>query len=284
MKSILDDTVHLEIARGKPAQNKAYCTKEETRVAGPWEGGNLPSGQGHRQDLIDFAREIKDNGLRVAALANPVEYLRYASGAKAYAHALDRETPRDATDLKVTLILGNPGLGKTRRVYRACDWRDLYIHDADSRWFDGYMGENVVLMDDFSGKASGMRLVNLLRLIDRYDVRLEVKGSFTYLRAKHIVLTSNLHPYSWYEWKGRGLQYWALMRRFHRIVVMGDDHRHHDVEGAELARFEGGEYGPMPGSDFWGWKVEPSAEEPARVGPKPPPWEDIGVDYDDFTL
>lgn len=32
---------HLEKARGTPAENKTYCTKEETRVHGPWEQGMM---------------------------------------------------------------------------------------------------------------------------------------------------------------------------------------------------------------------------------------------------
>lgn len=31
---------HLEKARGSPQQNKDYCTKEESRVDGPWEMGS----------------------------------------------------------------------------------------------------------------------------------------------------------------------------------------------------------------------------------------------------
>ena len=33
---------HIEAARGSPEENRTYCTKEETRVAGPWEYGTLP--------------------------------------------------------------------------------------------------------------------------------------------------------------------------------------------------------------------------------------------------
>lgn len=32
---------HLSKARGTPAQNKAYCTKTESRVEGPWEMGSM---------------------------------------------------------------------------------------------------------------------------------------------------------------------------------------------------------------------------------------------------
>lgn len=35
-------TAHLEAARGTPAANHAYCTKEEGRIDGPWVKGDIP--------------------------------------------------------------------------------------------------------------------------------------------------------------------------------------------------------------------------------------------------
>jgi len=47
------DGCHIEKAKGTPEQNRTYCTKEETRVAGPWEFGSI-SKPGKRNDLQDF--------------------------------------------------------------------------------------------------------------------------------------------------------------------------------------------------------------------------------------
>jgi len=47
------DGCHLEKAKGSPEQNRDYCTKEDTRIEGPWEFGNI-SKPGKRNDLKDF--------------------------------------------------------------------------------------------------------------------------------------------------------------------------------------------------------------------------------------
>jgi len=44
---------HLEKAKGSPDQNRAYCTKEDSRVEGPWEFGSI-SKPGKRNDLKEF--------------------------------------------------------------------------------------------------------------------------------------------------------------------------------------------------------------------------------------
>lgn len=45
--------VHIEKAKGSPDQCKAYCTKEETRVSGPYEFGEM-SKPGRRNDIQEF--------------------------------------------------------------------------------------------------------------------------------------------------------------------------------------------------------------------------------------
>lgn len=42
---------HFEKAKGSAEQCKLYCTKDDSRVAGPWEQGAISSGQGSRNDL-----------------------------------------------------------------------------------------------------------------------------------------------------------------------------------------------------------------------------------------
>lgn len=58
-----DDPCHLSVARAQPSVNEAYCTKEDTRVDGPYRRGVISAdtvGQGNRQDLQDVLAAIRD--------------------------------------------------------------------------------------------------------------------------------------------------------------------------------------------------------------------------------
>lgn len=49
---------HWELRRGTGEQAAAYCTKEETRIAGPWLHGHQSTGQGQRIDLESYRSDI----------------------------------------------------------------------------------------------------------------------------------------------------------------------------------------------------------------------------------
>lgn len=57
------DDMHLEVARGTPAEAAAYCKKEESRVAGGQAGeyGELPV-QGKRNDIVGAKRALEEGG------------------------------------------------------------------------------------------------------------------------------------------------------------------------------------------------------------------------------
>ena len=60
MKRDICAETHWEQSRGTPEQNKDYCTKESTRVAGPWEFGTAVK-ERQRSDL-DKAAQLIDEG------------------------------------------------------------------------------------------------------------------------------------------------------------------------------------------------------------------------------
>lgn len=53
-KESLGQNAHIEPRRGTRIQAIAYARKEDTRIEGPWEYGNLESTQGKRRDIHEF--------------------------------------------------------------------------------------------------------------------------------------------------------------------------------------------------------------------------------------
>lgn len=120
--------------------------------------------------------------------------------------------------VEVHLHLGKTGTGKTYdAVHSVENPSDVYIKDT-GKWFDNYIGQPVIVMDDFAGASSHISLAETLRLLDAYRYQVEVKGSYEWLRATTIYVTSNLYPRAWYKWESREEQYHALLRRFTTIT------------------------------------------------------------------
>lgn len=189
-----DDTLHLEARRGSRKQAVEYCTKEDSRVQGPWTIGTEPK-QGERRDLHGVA-ELISSGCTMDEVRtlHPVDYIRYRRGIEAL-HARELvERSREFRMLEVHVYYGEAGTGKTRAAVDGSD--DYYILDQGERvWFDGYEGESLLIIDDFYGWIKyGM----LLRILDGYQLRLEIKGGFTYALWKRVIITSNKPPEEWY--------------------------------------------------------------------------------------
>lgn len=83
--------------------------------------------------------------------------------------------------------------------------------EGGAQWFDGYEGQEAVLFDDYSGE---MPWTLLLRLLDRYPLRVPTKGGSVTWAAKRIYLTSNVPYQAWHP----GKLITALERRLHRVV------------------------------------------------------------------
>ncbi len=214
-------TVHLERRRGSQAEAIAYCKKVDTRVAhtDPYEFGE-PRSQGKRIDLEGFKDEVL-GGKRKRDLVDD-HFAIIARYPKFYEQLTMLNRPARTEQLVVSLLIGDTGLGKTRSVM------DKFGVDPDffvaplnngTMWYDTYDGHSKVLLDDFSGASSHISLCSLLRLLDRYPVLVPTKGSHTWWLPNEVFVTTNIYPKDWYKWEGRGEQYKALARRFHKVYL-----------------------------------------------------------------
>ena len=67
-KQFNDQSIHVDIRRGNQEQAISYCSKLESRVAGPFEWGTKKGKSGKRSDL-DAVKEDIDNGHSMLQIA-----------------------------------------------------------------------------------------------------------------------------------------------------------------------------------------------------------------------
>lgn len=181
---------HIAVCNGTAEENIAYCTKESTRVRGPWSRGESAGGQGRRTDLEAVAQRVKEGAsLKEVATSDPAIYIRNFKGLEKL-HALFNKPPERGQP-EIFYYWGSPGCGKSRYVRHKLAGEKVYFaNDHKDGWFDGYDGEETVVFDDFQGQFP---LQMMLKILDYGPLRLWVKGASVQLYATIFYFTSN-HP------------------------------------------------------------------------------------------
>lgn len=197
-------TAHIEVAGGTPTQNKLYCSKEKIL----YEDGTLPR-PGNRSD-IEVCRDIvqSTNSMReVVNNASSIQGVRIAEIWLKY-----NEKPRTWKPI-VTWIYGPSGTGKTKMAYEILG-NECYTCMKNAKWFEGYDAHENVLIDEL--RSSFCSFHSFLRLIDRYEYRIECKGSSRQFLAKNIVITS-AHPPDG-VWLNNNEDMTQITRRIDKII------------------------------------------------------------------
>lgn len=109
-------------------------------------------------------------------------------------------------------IYGLPGIGKSFDVRRYCRNKGLGLFDKPhNKWWDGYSGEEVVLLDDLHPGDRSWITKFLKTWADAYPFKAETKGGSMQIRPKWLIITSNFEIH---EFADRMQDIEALHRRF----------------------------------------------------------------------
>lgn len=206
---------HLEIRRGSRDQARDYCRKHDaTTLSDPVEYGSWPTGgSGARSDLVSLYGDLK-SGKSYGELLDlyPAQFMRLHRGID-----FVRQQLANGRDWKTFTILcvGPPGTGKSR--YARALFPYAFWKHPTSKWWDGYHGQDEVVWDDF-GKTS-CAYSELLRILDRYPLAVETKGSSVSFLAKTLVITSNSLPSLWYHYDEKRMFLGAVTRRLDKILI-----------------------------------------------------------------
>jgi len=182
--SQFDIKPHMEATKGSPAQNITYCKK-----GGDWDEFGTPPAQGRRTDVEQTRDMIREYGSIRPVIESGANFqcIKYAQV------ILPFFEPRRDWKPTVWWFFGPTGTGKTREAMAMCpDKENLWVSAPGGKWFDGYDGHADVVLDDMRVDTFGFSF--LLRLLDRYECKVEYKGGSRQFLARRIFITCPMHP------------------------------------------------------------------------------------------
>lgn len=203
IKKILNSlTVHLEPSKGTAAQNQDYCSKSRTKnTKFPVVEFGLPMKQGERNDLEGVYARIKEGATEWDILDEfPSIFIKFIKGINKARGIFIRKHLSHWRKIPVYVFYGVTRSGKTSRVYKLEEPSEVFkltIKQSGNVWFDGYTGQDVLLIDDFYGQ---IKVSYLLQLLDGFIQNCEIKGGHVWSNWSKIYITSNSHPREWYSY------------------------------------------------------------------------------------
>lgn len=198
-------------------QNRDYCSgmcEKKGYTLNPTfeEFGELPK-QGDRTDWRSAVEMIRSRAPVVDVIYEQ-PHLVPAIRALERLATLSNKPPKDR-DVRVIYIHGSSGCGKTRSIHAA--FPDAYWK-PNGEWWDAYDGEQVVVLDDFYGD---IQHALLLRVLDRYPLRVPFKGGFYPAHWTTVIISSNARLDDQYQ-SITGTKREPLYRRIHRVIDADD--------------------------------------------------------------
>lgn len=220
--------IHLEVARGTPRQNREYCRKGGDFTEQGDLGALAASGASHDRDSRDeigneFVERMESGRSGLVRFASERRSTYLWHGSTLLRNWLYVQPAVHRPDVSVQWFVGLPGTGKSKRAHELLP--EAYIKDPRTKWWNGYLLEEDVIIDDFG--PGGIDINHLLRWFDRYKCTVESKGGMLPLYATNIIVTSNFQPHDVFNHKVYDNmdhtnydhpQLPALMRRIKMIV------------------------------------------------------------------
>lgn len=187
-----------------------YCRKTETRYAhaeaGPYEAGKWnATGAGNRTDLDHMCQMVTEGKTDTEIMTvAPTLYVKYHKGIAAMrANTRGKGSGPDRPDVKTICVYGPGGCGKSTWARNlASQWSLEVGHDGlffrkslTGQWFDGYVDEKVVILDEM---PNGVPYDVLKMLLEPHPTIVNIKGTTRPWHATHVIMVSNKHPHDWY--------------------------------------------------------------------------------------
>lgn len=178
----------IDLRRGTQEQAIAYCKKD-----GQYDEFGEPStgkrGPGKKKFTIDDLEHIeKTEGIATVAKLDITEnqFKGYI-----FRRSFFQKPSKEFRKVDFRWYFGKTGTGKTRKAMFEFNDQDVFFK-MSGPWFDGYQGEDIILIDDL--REGGIEMDVLLRLTGGYAGRYPIKGGSVIIHPKIVVVTAPCRP------------------------------------------------------------------------------------------
>lgn len=222
---------HFEVRRGTRYQASEYCKKE-----GNFEEYGVTPVQTYVEKRAAKRTEgdRKWESITASIRRNPfcpltdLEDREFVASKLKYLEKLQAQCIADRStklrNVSCTVYWGPTGTGKSYRAYKYAEEHEpdnvpfiISFNSDRDEWFDGYLGQHIIVIDEFDPHRVNKNFFK--RLLDRYPLRLAVKGSFSYANWDTVIITSNYDPVTWYQ-NEDPLNFEAIQRRLTSVVKL----------------------------------------------------------------
>jgi len=178
--------------RGTCKEASDYCKKEGDFV----EFGTCPmtqrdKGEAEKVRWTEMKLAIKEGRFTDLPDQYQVQWAEKLKFKRAALNSFDRPDPKRLETLENYWYHGPTRTGKT---FKAMEWAEqkglTWWRKSRNKWWDGYQGQDVVIIDEVGDECSVMPQY-FKEWADRYVITAETKGGTMEIRPKHIIVTSN---------------------------------------------------------------------------------------------
>ncbi len=184
---------HVEPMFGSLRNNADYCSKESMLT----KLGDEPK-QGTRADLKDVVARIQSGEQTVEdlCLEDPAYYHQYGRTLSKAEDIINRKKCRQWMT-KGIWYCGPTGVGKSHKAFEGYTPETHYVKPVLDEWWDGYTGQETVILNDFRGQIPFAEILNLVDKWPHY-VKRRCREPTPFL-AKTLIVTSSMHPANVYN-------------------------------------------------------------------------------------
>lgn len=205
---------HIELRKGTSQQAADYIRdpssydKPKEFTLSVREKGNLSIAEQKKKTQTQEMVEALHKGAteKEIALKFTAQYLNRSVGiGKVVAFKSDAQSLLfSEKKMQAIALTGPTATGKTYTANQLCreairQGKRVYVKDPVTQWWDGYDGQEVVLINEFSSTTTGISLTTLLEITDTYYCTVPVRYKQSPIfKAEQIIFTSNTKVEDWY--------------------------------------------------------------------------------------